>query len=44
VVSGDAQAASYASYDAVTKTVNSGLIIDHQAVDGCSQKIALYPQ
>ena len=37
------QAASYASYDVVTKTVKTGLIIDHQAVDGCSQNIALYP-
>lgn len=41
--SGDAQAASYASYDVATKTVKTGLIIDHQAVDGCSQNIALYP-
>jgi hypothetical protein len=37
------QAASYASYDVATKTVKTGLIIDHQAVDGCSQNIALYP-
>jgi hypothetical protein len=40
---GGAQAASYASYDVATKTVKTGLIIDHQAVDGCSQNIALYP-
>ena len=37
------QAASYASYDVATKTVKTGLIIDHQAIDGCSQNIALYP-
>lgn len=42
--SGNPQAASYASYDVVTKTVKTGLIIDHQAVDGCSQNISLYPQ
>lgn len=41
--SGDPQAASYASYDVATKTVKTGLIIDHQAVDGCSQNITLYP-
>jgi hypothetical protein len=42
--SGDANAAvSYASYDVATKTVKTGVIIDHQAVDGCSQNIALYP-
>ena len=29
--------------DVATKTVKTGLIIDHQAVDGCSQNIALYP-
>jgi hypothetical protein len=37
------QVVSYASYDVATKTVKTGLIIDHQAVDGCSQNIALYP-
>ena len=37
------QAVSYASYDVATKTVKTGVIIDHQAVDGCSQNIALYP-
>lgn len=37
------QAVSYASYDLATKTVKTGVIIDHQAVDGCSQNIALYP-
>lgn len=35
--------ASYASYDVATKTVRTGIIIDHQVVDGCSQNIALYP-
>jgi hypothetical protein len=40
---GGAQAVSYASYDVASKTVKTGLIIDHQAVDGCSQNIALYP-
>lgn len=42
--SGNPQAASYASYDVATKTVKTGLIVDHQAVDGCSQNISLYPQ
>ena len=41
--SGDPQTASYASYDVATKTVKTGVIIDHQAVDGCSQNIALHP-
>lgn len=41
---GDASGAvSYASYDVATKTVRTGVVIDHQAVDGCSQNIALYP-
>lgn len=42
--SSDVQAASYASYDVATKTVKTGLIIDHQPVDGCSQNIALNSQ
>jgi hypothetical protein len=37
------QAVSYASYDVAAKIVKTGVIIDHQAVDGCSQNIALYP-
>ncbi|MEO8716106.1 MAG: hypothetical protein ABI369_13935 [Acetobacteraceae bacterium] len=37
------QAVSYASYDVAKKTVKTGVIIDHQAVGGCSQNIALYP-
>ena len=38
------QAVSYASYDVATKTVKTGVVIDHHALDGCSQNIALYPQ
>ncbi|VVB50332.1 hypothetical protein RHCH11_RHCH11_04197 [Beijerinckiaceae bacterium RH CH11] len=38
------RAISYAAYDVSTKTVKTGLVIDHQAVDGCSQTIPLYPR
>lgn len=41
---GNPQAAFYASYDVAAKTVKTGLIIDHQPVDGCSQNIALNSQ
>jgi hypothetical protein len=37
------RAISYAAYDVATKTLKTGLVIDHQAIDGCSQKIPLYP-
>ena len=36
-------AASYVSYDTASKTMRIGLVIDHQAVEGCSQNIPLYP-
>ncbi len=36
--------ASYASYDIRTKTVRTGMIVNHKAVDGCSSSIPLYPQ
>lgn len=34
-------AAAYASYDAASHTVRTGMIIDHKAVDGCSLAIPL---
>jgi len=34
---------SYAAYDVPTRTVKTGLVIDHQAVDGCSHNIPLSP-
>ncbi len=36
--------AAYASYDTASKTVKIGMIVDHQAVEGCSKSIPLYPQ
>jgi hypothetical protein len=36
--------AAYASYDTESKTVRIGMILNHQAVDGCSKSIPLYPQ
>jgi hypothetical protein len=36
-------AAAYVAYDVATKTVKTGLIVDHKAVDGCSHNIPLYP-
>jgi hypothetical protein len=35
---------SYASYDVKTKTIKTGVIVDHQGVDGCSVSIPLYLQ
>ena len=37
------RAAAYASYDPATRTLHTGLVIDHQAVEGCSQTIPLPP-
>lgn len=36
-----ARTVAYAAYDVATKTVKTGLVIDHQAVDGCSNNIPL---
>jgi hypothetical protein len=36
--------AAYASYDTESKTVKIGMILNHQAVEGCSKSIPLYPQ
>ncbi|SDR63771.1 hypothetical protein SAMN05519103_09019 [Rhizobiales bacterium GAS113] len=36
--------AAYASYDIGTKTIRTGMIVNHKAVDGCSSSIPLYPQ
>ena len=36
--------AAYASYDTASKTVKIGMIVNHQAVAGCSKSIPLYPQ
>jgi len=36
--------AAYASYDVRTKTVKTGMIVNHKAVDGCSSSIPLYTQ
>ena len=35
------RAAAYAAYDPTTRTLSTGLVIEHEAVDGCSQKIPL---
>lgn len=32
---------AYAAYDVATRTVKTGLVVDHQAVDGCSNNIPL---
>ena len=34
---------SFAAYDTVAKTIKTGLIIDHQAVDECARFIAVAP-
>ena len=36
-------AAAYASYDPATRTIHTGLVIDHGPVAGCSQAIPLPP-
>ena len=38
------RAVSYAAYDVATKTMKTGTVIDHQAVEGCSQAIPLCPR
>ena len=35
------QSAAYAAYDVATRTVKTGLVLNHQAVEGCSQNISL---
>lgn len=35
---------AYASYDVATKTVKTGMIVNHKAVDGCSLELPLYRQ
>lgn len=39
-----ASSVAYASYDVATKTVKTGMIVNHKAVDGCSLDIPLYRQ
>jgi hypothetical protein len=39
-----AASAAYASYDVTTKTLKTGMIVGHKAVDGCSLDISLYRQ
>lgn len=39
-----AASAAYASYDVATKTVKTGMIVNHKAVDGCSLDLPLYRQ
>ena len=38
-----ASSVSYASYEVATKTIRTGMIVDHKVVDGCSNAIPLYP-
>lgn len=35
------RAAAYAAYDVATRTVKTGLVVDHEVVEGCSQNIPL---
>lgn len=35
------RAAAYASYELATRTVHTGFVVDHEAVEGCSQNISL---
>ena len=35
------RAAAYASYEPATRTVHTGFVVDHEAVEGCSQNIPL---
>ena len=39
-----ARSVAYASYDVPTKTIKTGMIVDHKVVDGCSNSIPLYPR
>jgi hypothetical protein len=38
------RAAAYASYDIATKTIRTGLMLDHKPLDGCSISIPLHRQ
>ena len=38
-----ASSGAYASYDVRTRTIRTGLLIDHEPVDGCSLSIPLQP-
>lgn len=38
-----AASAAYASYDVQTRTLRTGMIVNHKAVDGCSLAIPLAP-
>jgi hypothetical protein len=35
------RAVAYAAYDVAGRTIKTGLVIDHQAIEGCSQNIPL---
>lgn len=35
------RAAAYASYEPATRTVHTGFVVDHEAVEGCSRNIPL---
>lgn len=39
-----ASSVAYASYDVARKTVKTGMIVNHRAVDGCSLDVPLYRQ
>jgi hypothetical protein len=36
--------AAYAAYDVETKSIKTGIIVNHKAVDGCSMSFSLHPQ
>jgi hypothetical protein len=36
--------AAYAAYDIETKSIRTGMIVNHKAVDGCSMSFSLRPQ
>lgn len=38
------RAVAYAAYDVASKTIRTGLVVNHQAIDGCSQDIPLVRQ
>ena len=37
------RAVAYAAYDPRTRTLSTGVVLDHEAVDGCSLKVPLAP-
>jgi hypothetical protein len=39
-----ASSAAYAAYDVETKSIKTGMIVNHKAVDGCSMSFSLRPQ